>query len=141
MHFSLTHSLPHPLTYTHPTNPTTLAPLSFLADYVYMDQDSIFHVVDRMIAIPLMTLELWKVGCLWRWRYWERKSSCCAVSKTCGMNTTMNGTYIDYYHSTTIVVLYTLGTIMAIACFLLSQQSQSEQDLNGFILWHNRWHL
>jgi hypothetical protein len=110
------------------------APLSFLADYVYMDQDSIFHVMDRMIAVPLMSLELWKVICLWRWCW------------TCGnknMNHEHTGStlYYDDYHHTTVVVLYTFGTIMAIASFFLSQQSQSEQDLDGFILWHNRWHM
>ena len=99
-----------------------------------MDQDSIFHVVDRMIAVPLMTLELLKVHCLWRW-CWSYGNS----------NMNKKGTFGTYYyfdyHHIMVVVLYSYGTIMAVVCFLLSQQSQSQQDIDGFILWHNRWHL
>ena len=114
------------------------APLSFLADYIYMDQDSIFHVIDRMVAVPLMTLELWKVSCLWRWQaYVDITTSTSIATRTVPKSTS----YYDDYHKITVVVLYSFGTIMAVGCFLLSQQSQSLRNINGFILWHNRWHL
>jgi hypothetical protein len=88
------------------------APLSFLADYIYMDQDSLFHVLDRFVAVPLMTLELWKVACLWR-----------------------------FASNISATFLYTLSTLSALYCFLQSQQAQSMQDVDGFIIWHNRWHV
>ena len=103
-----------------------------------MDQDSIFHVVDRLIAVPLMTLELWKVVCLWIWGWSCHGKNICTTGRSHG---TWRSHYYDDYHHTTVIVLYTFGTIMAIACFLSSQQSQSQQDIDGFILWHNRWHL
>jgi hypothetical protein len=79
---------------------------------MYMDQDSMFHVLDRFVAVPLMTLELWKVACLWR--------------------------YAPYIR---VTFLYTLSTLSALYCFLQSQQAQSLQDMIGFITWHNRWHI
>jgi hypothetical protein len=88
------------------------APLSFFADFIYMDQDSVFHILDRFVAVPLMTLELWKVACLWR-----------------------------YAPHGFVTLLYTLSTLSALYCFLQSQQAQSLQDVKGFITWHNRWHM
>ena len=108
-----------------------------------MDQDSIFHVLDRMIAVPLMTLELWKVFCLWWWCWYDYFNN----NNNGQIDTKVNDeirsmrSYNDQYHNTTVVVLYTFGTIMAVVSFLLSQQSQSQRDIDGFILWHNRWHM
>jgi hypothetical protein len=105
-----------------------------------MDQDSIFHVIDRMIAVPLMTLELWKVSCLWWWCWYDCFHSKIGTKVSDEVNSSKHY-YYDHYHNATVVVLYTFGTIMAVVSFLLSQQSQSQQDINGFILWHNRWHM
>jgi hypothetical protein len=100
------------------TTTTTKAPLSFMADYVYMDAESVCHVLDRILAVPMMSFEVYKVSCLWYYKRHTRGSS-----------------------GFVAVLLYTCCTIMAIASFLLSQQAQSRQDLPGFIVWHNRWHM
>lgn len=76
-----------------------------------MDQDSLYHVIDRGLAVPLMLMELWKIGCFWR-----------------------------HAHPQTAVAS-TLCNAAAIYCFVRSQHAQSAADVEGFILWHNRWHM
>jgi hypothetical protein len=88
------------------------APLSFLADFLYMNHDSIYHVIDRFVAVPAMSLEIWKVVCLWRY-----------------------GSHV------TTAAIYTVFTITAVYAFLQSQHAQSIQDVDGFVMWHNLWHL
>jgi hypothetical protein len=76
-----------------------------------MPHDSIFHVLDRFVAVPSLMLELWKVACQWQ------------------------------FARTTTAALYTACTVAAVYCFGRSQHAQSLQDVEGFITWHNRWHL
>lgn len=87
------------------------APLSFLADYCYMEDDSVVHVLDRGLAMIGMLLELMKVCLLWRH---QRKGFFCHV--------------------------YTLLCLWAIYNFGQSQHAQSIQDADGFIWYHNFWH-
>lgn len=87
------------------------APLSLLADYFHMDHDSIYHVVDRFVAVPSLLLEVWKVMCLWQ------------------------------FGRTSTAAVYSMLTMTAVYCFAQSQHAQSIQDAQGFVTWHNRWHL
>mmetsp|Transcript_29861 Transcript_29861/g.68511 ORF Transcript_29861/g.68511 Transcript_29861/m.68511 type:complete len:262 (-) Transcript_29861:317-1102(-) len=86
-------------------------PLSFMADYVHMTNDSIFHVVDRFLASVMAILECIKIISLF---HYVRPITfiACSVSFAC-----------------------------TIGCFMNSQISQSNHDATGFIFWHNAWHM
>lgn len=86
-------------------------PLSFLADYQNMTEDSISHVLDRFLACPLVCFELAKILTMY--------PHICPMTFTC----------------------YAASFICAIFSFLKSQVAQSEEDCEGFIFWHNCWHL
>lgn len=89
------------------------SPLSFAADYLSMDKDSYWHVADRLVACPALVLEISKflLVCI-------RK---CNHTSTC--------------------VVYGLSLLMAVICFLQSQQAQERLDRDAFVFWHNSWHL
>lgn len=87
-------------------------PLSFAADYLNMDQDSVFHVIDRGLAIPLLLMEIWKLLVVW-----------------------------THAPARRVPVVATVLLLGAIYSFLRSQHAQSEFNVEGFILWHNRWHM
>ena len=89
-----------------------LAPLSFTADYLLMDQDSIVHVLDRSLAVPLVMTEIWRIVSVWR-HAWHPGLPAVATAMFAA----------------------------AVYSFLCSQQAQSEYDVASFITWHNRWHL
>jgi hypothetical protein len=88
-----------------------LGPLSFMADYVNMTHDSVFHVIDRSVAIPMLTLEVFKI---------------CAMFQ---------------YGRTWTMVIYASLCAFAIYCFLKSQLSLAESHGDGFIFWHSLWHV
>jgi predicted membrane channel-forming protein YqfA (hemolysin III family) len=90
------------------------SPLSFLADYCYMTQDSYWHVADRLLACPAMMLEMTKFAIV-----------CCGKTDT------------------PLVTRITYGTALLVACvcFCLSQEAQGRLDRDAFVLWHNAWHL
>ena len=77
-----------------------------------MQHDSMYHVLDRFLAIPLMIMEVWKISCLWKYA---------APRQTAVIATVLN--------------------VVAVYCFLQSQHAQSKFDVEEFILWHNRWHM
>lgn len=94
----------------HADSETSSAPLSFLADYVNMEKDSLFHVVDRFFAIFCLFMELWRVILL------------------------------QQYANSTVGTLSAASILVAIFCFLNSRRSQQVADLSGFIFWHTLWH-
>ena len=100
------------------------APLSFLADYCYMTQDSYWHVVDRLLAVPLMMLELLKYILLVRhaWYHGQVQSNPHAMPLP-------------------LVVLYGMAMILAMYSFVQSTQAQTTLDHDGFVHWHTMWHL
>jgi len=89
-----------------------IGPLSFAADYLNMHQDSVFHVIDRGLAIPLLLMEIWKLFLVW-----------------------------THAQDRQLPVVATILLVGAIYSFLRSQHAQSEYDVEGFILWHCRWHM
>lgn len=91
---------------------TTLqAPLSFMADYVNMDQDSIFHVLDRFAALTSAMLELCRIFDLLH------------IAKP------------------SIATLYVGISVAGVLSFLRSQEAQAIQDRDNFVLFHNLWHV
>lgn len=87
------------------------APLSYLADAIYLQEDTMLHVLDRCLAVPGVWLETWRVVCLCR------------------------------YARTSTAIVYTGLFLLALYSFLQSQRAQSQHNVDDFILWHNRWHL
>ena len=82
-----------------------------MADYVHMTNISIWHIIDRCLACTLMSLELVKLLVMSRY---------------------------------TRPMVYVLGLMccgFAMCCFLQSQKAQQALDADGFVFWHNGWHL
>ncbi|CAB9512549.1 expressed unknown protein [Seminavis robusta] len=100
------------------------APLSFLADYVNMKRDSYWHIIDRLLAVPIMATEIIKVTCM-------------ALESIRHFQLLPNSKAMPI----PLVVLYFMALIFAIYCFLQSNKAQANRDHQGFILWHNTWHL
>lgn len=86
-------------------------PLSFMADYMNMTHDSIYHTIDRFLAFFLLILEVCKIV---------------TMAPHCRRNTFM---------------LYASACAVAVASFFKSQEAQSNEDTDGFVFWHNIWHL
>ena len=101
----------------HPLNnkfPFWLAgPLSWLADYCNMSNDSIVHVLDRITATPAMGLEVGKL-----------------------VSMLYHG---DDGRLT--VILYLSAIFMALYSFGQSQLAQQTVNRDAFVLWHTLWHL
>mmetsp|Transcript_14568 Transcript_14568/g.19921 ORF Transcript_14568/g.19921 Transcript_14568/m.19921 type:complete len:266 (-) Transcript_14568:1102-1899(-) len=86
-------------------------PLSFLADYMNMTNDSIWHTLDRCVAVPLFLCELIKIWLM--------------------IPHTRRG----------VMTTYTSSTAIALLSFMMSQRSQKELNTDGFVFWHNMWHM
>ena len=76
-----------------------------------MDRDSFFHVADRYFAVPLVFVELCKLLIMFQ------------------------------YVRPLFLFLYVSAFAFAIYSHQLSSMCQTAKDLNGFIFWHNMWHL
>lgn len=82
-----------------------------MADYMNMEKDSLFHVLDRIFALPLTFLELFKIIIM-----------------------------LPRVHRTT-AVLYALSFAIAIYSHVQSSAAQTRQDVDALIFWHNMWHM
>ena len=85
--------------------------MSFVADYVHMTNDTIFHAVDRFIACPMLLLELGKIA-----------------------------TMFPHVRTSTFS-LYLASIIFAVYSFLKSSNAQDVYDEDDFVFWHNCWHI
>lgn len=85
--------------------------LSFAADYMNMTNNSLIHVFDRLLAMPNFIIETLKI----LYSYNFVRSETFLISVSC----------------------------LPLACFffLKSSEAQVAQDVDGFIFWHNMWHL
>lgn len=86
-------------------------PLSFTADFLNMVTISPYHMIDKFCALPLVGLEITKI--ITMFQNGHRMAS----------------------------ILTGIAFSFAIFCHTQSSSSQTVQDLNGFIFWHNMWHL
>jgi len=119
------------------------SPLSFLADYVYMEKDSYWHVVDRCLALPLMATEVYKYGLMCqhslmpcvRWFCDHVKWNSQQIAKQ-----TSTSSQQPAMHPL-LIVLYGVAIVLAIAAFLQSTKAQSNLDRDAFVYWHTVWHL
>lgn len=75
-----------------------------------MTNNSPWHLIDRLLACLLMSLELMKLITM-------RK-----------------------YTRPAVYAIYLVSVTIAIGCFSKSQQSQKNLDTDGFIFWHCGWH-
>jgi len=88
------------------------SPLSFGADYLNMSNDSFWHVADRLVATPALLLETSKIVAM----VYHKVKPC-------------------------ILLSYSLALAFAVYCFAKSQEAQDRLDRDGFVLWHNAWHM
>ena len=87
------------------------APLSFTADYMHLMLRSDFHWIDRLLACPLMALEVCKI-------------------------ITMYPHTRSFFFAT-----YCAATCFAVYSFLQSSAAQDAHDFERFVFWHNCWHV
>ena len=85
-------------------------PSSFMADYVRMTDESVWHTIDRVMACGLFVLECTKLVVM---RPHTRPVIYASYLACCGV---------------------------AVYCFMSSQAAQVAMDPGGFICWHNGWH-
>ena len=85
---------------------------SYQADYINMDKDSLFHIYDRILANPLMFLQLVKTILTVRYSKQHILLSTCDVT-----------------------AFFTAGIL-----FYQSQVAQTQIDIDGFKFWHSMWH-
>lgn len=85
-------------------------PISFLADYVNMCNDSVWHVIDRFLALSNLGITFWKLSALYKYARPSR----------------------FYFEIASIT--------FAIVCFILSQDAQEARDKESFVFFHNLWH-
>lgn len=90
---------------------SAIGPLCYLADYVYFNERSIFHVVDRVVAMVGMVLELWRVRLL------------------------------QQFANPIMAFISTATVTLAIGCFLRSRRAQAAKHLSDFLVWHTLWHI
>jgi hypothetical protein len=88
------------------------APLSFCADYLHMTDDSIYHVLDRMVALPAAAFEVARIIA-----------------------------YIGNGVSYNIIAATILVQVAAVYCFCRSAMAQAELDRGEFVVWHFWWHV
>jgi len=101
------------------------SPLSFMADYVHMTNDSYWHVADRCFALPLMTMEVLKLVLMCResWRgYMENKTNPNAAMPLW------------------LCMMYVAATAFAVFSFVQSTLAQDRLKRDEFVVWHNLWH-
>lgn len=89
------------------------SPLSFMADYINMTNDSMWHVYDRVLACTLFTLTISSLVCTH------------AYAKKINIDSLI----LDF-----IAISFAFGS------FLMSSQAQSNKDSDAFLFWHNCWH-
>jgi len=90
---------------------TVQGPISFMADYMNMTNSSVIHVIDRCLALPNCAVEILKI-------------------------------YMSYkFVRTETFVIHAVGLLCALYAFMKSQEAQSNLDADGFIFWHNTWHI
>jgi hypothetical protein len=99
---------PLPSSYTQ----SYIAPLSFSADYVHMSDDSVYHVLDRMFAVPAAGLELFRLIA-----------------------------YLYNGVSPRIILVTACLEVLAVSCYIQSTLAQAELDRDAFVMWHYLWHL
>lgn len=102
------------------------SPLSFLADYVYVNQDSYWHVVDRCFAVPCMILECTKFVIMLR--------------RTVISTGVVDQTELIHQRSSIICFLYGVALSVAAYSFLMSQHAQATLQPDEFQKWHTIWH-
>mmetsp|Transcript_24703 Transcript_24703/g.23727 ORF Transcript_24703/g.23727 Transcript_24703/m.23727 type:complete len:242 (-) Transcript_24703:105-830(-) len=86
-------------------------PISFLADYMNMTNESNIHVIDRCLALPNFALETIKVLCSF---HFVRKET---------------------------FLISVMCLPCACYAFLQSSDAQNQLDADSFIFWHNMWHM
>ena len=96
------------------------APLSFLADYLYMSEDSYWHVADRLFACPGVIFEMSK--------FFLMIQDCVGAKQR-------------KLEKATFAFLYIASFTGALVAFGRSQDAQKRLDRDGFILWHHLWHM
>jgi hypothetical protein len=87
------------------------APLSFLADYVFMTDDSIIHVMDRAMATPAAAIEVGRVMA-----------------------------YVANNVSSLMIIATLVVELTAMYCFLQSAKAQADLNRDNFVFWHFSWH-
>lgn len=87
------------------------APLSFLADYVFMTDESIIHVMDRAMATPAAVME-----------------GCRVMA------------YVANNVSSLMIFATIVVEMIAIYCFLQSAKAQADLHRDNFVFWHFSWH-
>jgi len=85
--------------------------LSFTADFMNMTNNTVIHIFDRCLALPNFLVETAKI--LYAFNYVRRGTFWISI----------------------------LCLPCAAFCFLKSSDAQVAQDTDGFIFWHNMWHL
>lgn len=86
-------------------------PLSFQADYINMAYDSIYHVIDRFVAVINVFFYVLKIATC----FWHARPS--------------------------VVACEFVGLAFTITCFMKSQKAQIMQNTDDFCLWHSIWHF
>ena len=81
-----------------------------MADYMNMTNHSIFHVIDRFMALTNLILETSKVITM------------------------------GFYVRPSTFYLQVCILITCVICFMNSSHCQHERDGEGFVFWHNLWH-
>jgi hypothetical protein len=85
-------------------------PLSFVADYKNMSNDSLWHAIDRFLALFNLVMTFWKVSMFYKYSRPSR-----------------------FFTEITSLTF-------AIVCFIFSQDAQECQDKESFVFFHNLWH-
>mmetsp|Transcript_19041 Transcript_19041/g.31594 ORF Transcript_19041/g.31594 Transcript_19041/m.31594 type:complete len:204 (-) Transcript_19041:1266-1877(-) len=88
------------------------SPLSFSADYLHMSENSIYHVLDRMLATPAAVVEVTRLIA-----------------------------YVSNGVSYRIIAATILAQIAAMYCFTRSAMAQADMDRDAFVMWHYLWHV
>jgi len=86
-------------------------PLSFKADYCNMTNDSIYHVIDRFMAVINSFFYVTKFATY----FWHGRTS--------------------------TAVCQIAALIVTMLCFMKSQKAQIMQNPDDFCLWHTMWHI
>lgn len=85
-------------------------PLSFKADYENMTNDSIYHIIDRIVAHICFAFYIYRLAVLSR------------------------------HTTRTIAVMQSLTLALALTFFTKSRKAQMMDDPANFCFWHNMWH-
>jgi hypothetical protein len=85
-------------------------PLSYLADYKNMTNDSLWHAIDRFLALFNLGMTFWKISMFYKYSRPSR-----------------------FFSEITSLTF-------ALVCFIFSQDAQECQDKESFVFFHNLWH-